>query len=72
VHLGVDLDGLTTYAAALARRQLPGQPFLLLGQMTTSDPTRSPAGTESAWAYTHVPEGVHLSADDMSSHVELI
>jgi phytoene dehydrogenase-like protein len=23
--------------------------------MTTADPTRSPAGTESAWAYTHVP-----------------
>ncbi|MER6799624.1 phytoene desaturase family protein, partial [Amycolatopsis mediterranei] len=31
--------------------------FLLLGQMTTSDPTRSPAGTEAAWAYTHVPRG---------------
>ena len=26
--------------------------------MTTSDPTRSPAGTESAWAYTHVPHGI--------------
>ena len=25
--------------------------------MTTSDPTRSPAGTESLWAYTHVPAG---------------
>jgi phytoene dehydrogenase-like protein len=23
--------------------------------MTTADPTRSPPGTESAWAYTHVP-----------------
>ena len=72
VHLGVDLNGLTTYAAALAKRELPGQPFLLLGQMTTSDPSRSPAGTESAWAYTHVPEGLHLSADDVGSHVELI
>jgi phytoene dehydrogenase-like protein len=27
-----------------------------MGQMTTADPTRSPAGTESAWAYTHVPQ----------------
>ena len=26
--------------------------------MTTSDPTRSPAGTESAWAYTHLPHGL--------------
>jgi phytoene dehydrogenase-like protein len=26
--------------------------------MTTSDPTRSPAGTESLWGYTHVPHRV--------------
>ena len=26
--------------------------------MTTADPTRSPAGTESAWAYSHVPATV--------------
>jgi phytoene dehydrogenase-like protein len=26
--------------------------------MTTSDQARSPAGTESAWAYTHVPQQV--------------
>ncbi|MTD14963.1 NAD(P)-binding protein [Nakamurella sp. YIM 132087] len=35
---------------------VPADPFLLIGQMTTSDPTRSPAGTESLWAYTHVPQ----------------
>jgi hypothetical protein len=28
--------------------------------MTTADPTRSPAGTESAWAYTHVM-GRHIA-----------
>ena len=60
VHLGVDLDGLTDYAADLATRRIPSRPFLLLGQMTTSDPTRSPAGTESAWAYTHLPAGIDL------------
>jgi phytoene dehydrogenase-like protein len=58
VHLGVDLDGMTAYGADLARRRVPGTPFVLLGQMTTSDPTRSPAGTETAWAYTHVPHQV--------------
>jgi phytoene dehydrogenase-like protein len=26
--------------------------------MTTTDPSRSPAGTESAWAYTHVPQRI--------------
>ena len=30
--------------------------------MTTSDPTRSPPGTESMWAYTHVPQGQSLNA----------
>ena len=35
---------------------MPARPFLLAGQMTTTDPTRSPAGTESMWAYTHVPQ----------------
>ena len=33
------------------------------GQMTTADPTRSPAGTESVWAYTHVPRGEQWPAD---------
>ncbi|GHF21975.1 FAD-dependent oxidoreductase [Amycolatopsis deserti] len=57
VHLDADLDGLTAYGADLACRRVPERPFLLLGQMTTTDPSRSPAGTESVWAYTHVPRG---------------
>jgi phytoene dehydrogenase-like protein len=65
VHLGVDLNGLTFYAAALAAKQMPAEPFVLLGQMTTADATRSPAGTESAWAYTHVPDGADLTEDDV-------
>ena len=43
---------------------MPAQPFLLAGQMTTTDPTRSPAGTESFWAYTHVPQQVRRDAGD--------
>jgi phytoene dehydrogenase-like protein len=42
----------------VASRTIPERPFMLAGQMTTSDPTRSPAGTESVWAYTHVPQDV--------------
>ena len=57
MHLGADLDGLVRWAADLATGRLPSSPFLLLGQMTTADPTRSPAGTESVWAYTHLPRG---------------
>jgi phytoene dehydrogenase-like protein len=28
---------------------------VLIGQMNKADPTRSPPGTETVWAYTHVP-----------------
>jgi phytoene dehydrogenase-like protein len=72
VHLGVDLDGLTRYAADLATRQVPENPFLLLGQMTTADPTRSPAGTESAWAYTHLPHGMEDSDELIEQQVKRI
>ncbi|WP_330172389.1 NAD(P)/FAD-dependent oxidoreductase [Streptomyces sp. NBC_01498] len=58
VHLADGVDGLTRFAAQLATGHVPERPFLLLGQMTTADGTRSPAGTESAWAYTHVPHRI--------------
>ena len=70
VHLGVDVDGFVDFAADLTVGRTPNRPFLLFGQMTTADPTRSPVGTESAWAYTHVPLG---SVDDdaaLADHVD--
>ncbi|MFI6074710.1 phytoene desaturase family protein [Actinoplanes sp. NPDC051343] len=70
VHLGADLNGLTRYAAELATDQIPSDPFLLLGQMTTADPSRSPAGTESVWAYTHLPHRDSWKADQIAEHVE--
>lgn len=72
VHLGVDQDGFSRFAADLAARRLPDNPFLLFGQMTTADPTRSPAGTESAWAYTHVPNGIDWTAEELADHVERV
>lgn len=64
VHLADGLDELTRFAAQIALRQVPDRPFALFGQMTTSDASRSPAGTESAWAYTHVPHDVRGDAGD--------
>ncbi len=73
VHLGGDVDGLVRWAADLETGTLPSSPFLLLGQMTTADPTRSPAGTESAWAYTHVPRGCGDAAvDELVRRVEAV
>ncbi len=64
VHLGADGDGLVRWMADLNTRVVPEHPFLLLGQTTTADPSRSPEGTESVWAYTHLPRNV---ADDASA-----
>jgi phytoene dehydrogenase-like protein len=64
VHLADGVDGLTRFAAQIATGQVPDRPFLLFGQMTTADATRSPAGTESAWAYTHVPHHIKADAGD--------
>jgi phytoene dehydrogenase-like protein len=72
LHLDADLDGLAAYGADLARRRVPERPFLLLGQMTTTDPTRSPAGTETAWAYTHLPHGLRLDAAGLAAQVAAI
>ncbi|MFF0109492.1 phytoene desaturase family protein [Streptomyces hirsutus] len=64
VHLADGVDGLTRFAAQLATGRVPDQPFLLFGQMSTADATRSPAGTESAWAYTHVPQRIKGDAGE--------
>jgi phytoene dehydrogenase-like protein len=70
VHLGADLDGLTRMSADLASGRDPREPFLLMGQMTTTDPTRSPSGTETLWAYTRLPRGGDWDADRTSRCVD--
>jgi phytoene dehydrogenase-like protein len=64
VHVGCDEQQMAHWSADIEGSILPRTPFLLVGQMTTADPSRSPAGTESAWAYTHLPRG---RADDDSA-----
>jgi phytoene dehydrogenase-like protein len=72
VHLGVDHDGFVDFAADLSVGRVPTRPFLLFGQMTTTDPSRSPEGTESAWAYTHVPRGLEWTKEKVDQHAELM
>jgi phytoene dehydrogenase-like protein len=64
VHVGADVDGIVHWAADLATHTVPSNPFALVGQMTTADPSRSPAGTEALWLYSHLPRGV---TDDASA-----
>lgn len=64
VHVADSVEGLTETFAQISAHAIPARPFLLAGQMTTADPTRSPAGTESVWAYTHVPQETRSDAGD--------
>ena len=64
VHVADDVADLVRFSGDLAAGLVPARPFLLAGQMTTTDPTRSPAGTESMWAYSHVPQHVVGDAGD--------
>lgn len=65
VHVADSAEELELAMKQIGAGALPDRPFLLAGQMTTTDPTRSPAGTESMWAYTHVPHGIDWTADSL-------
>jgi phytoene dehydrogenase-like protein len=57
LHLADSVDDLSTWSSLLASGRMPDQPFLLFGQYAVGDGTRSPAGKDTAWTYTHVPRG---------------
>ena len=57
IHVAESVDELTVTASELARRLLPSNPFLVMGQYSMGDPSRQPEGKETAWAYTHLPQG---------------
>lgn len=66
VHIADSFSQMSEALSQVAARAIPAKPFMLAGQMTTTDPTRSPEGTESFWAYTHVPQQVERDAGDGS------
>lgn len=67
VHLGGDPAGLAATSQDLTLGREPRDPFAIVGQMTTADPSRSPEGTESVWAYTHVPFGATAAVVDRAA-----
>jgi phytoene dehydrogenase-like protein len=64
LHLADSVTDMAESLSQVSAGLIPARPFMLAGQMTTSDPTRSPAGTESMWAYTHVPQESEGDAGD--------
>ncbi|UJA21369.1 NAD(P)/FAD-dependent oxidoreductase [Thermoleophilia bacterium SCSIO 60948] len=58
IHVAEGVDALTQHSAELARGLLPDEPYLVLGQYAHFDPTRSPQGKDTVWAYTHTPQTI--------------
>ena len=67
VHLGGTLDEITAAEDDVMHGRIPERPYVLLAQQSLFDPTRSPAGTHTAWGYCHVPNG---SPVDMTDRIE--
>lgn len=63
VHVTEGLAALSRHTAQLVAGEVPDEPFCLLGQYAAYDPTRAPAGKETAWAYTHVPQSSTWDGD---------
>jgi phytoene dehydrogenase-like protein len=74
VHVADSVDELSITQHELARGLLPSNPFLVMGQYSTADPSRMPPGKEVAWAYTHIPQGVDSGdlAERMEERVEVL
>jgi phytoene dehydrogenase-like protein len=67
VHIGGTLDETVASEDAVWRGRHPDRPFVLLAQPSLFDPTRAPAGSHTAWAYCHVPNG---STVNMTERIE--
>lgn len=62
VHLGGTLEEMARWES-----RFEGAPFVLLTQPSLFDASRAPAGSHTAWAYCHVPNG---STRDMTEAIE--
>jgi phytoene dehydrogenase-like protein len=55
VHVIGSLEELVAAEAAINRGEMPGRPFLLVGQQYLADPSRSRGDLHPVWVYAHVP-----------------
>ncbi|HXH89389.1 MAG TPA: NAD(P)/FAD-dependent oxidoreductase, partial [Gaiellaceae bacterium] len=68
IHVAESIDELSVTASELARGLVPTDPFLVMGQYSMADPSRQPEGKETAWAYTHLPQGAEPG--DLAERIE--
>ena len=62
VHVAETVEEVVLAGAQVGAGAVPADPFLLMGQMAAADPSRAPQGSESVWAYTHVPQRTSTDA----------
>ncbi|MDX6484930.1 MAG: hypothetical protein QOF43_83 [Gaiellaceae bacterium] len=67
VHLGGSYEEIADSERAPCENRLSERPFVLLTQPSLWDDSRAPAGSHTAWAYCHVPNG---SSADMTEAIE--
>ena len=68
VHVGGTLEEISAAESAAWNGEHPERPFVLVAQQSLFDPSRSPAGKHTGYAYCHVPFG---SSFDMTERIEL-
>lgn len=57
VHVGGTFEEIAEGERMIAKGTMPDRPFVLVAQQSLFDPTRTPDGRETVWAYCHVPKG---------------
>src|SRR5262249_48085785 len=67
IHVGGTLEEIAQHEAEVWRGSASSRPFVIVGQQSLFDPTRAPAGKQTAWGYCHVPNG---STVDMTEAIE--
>jgi phytoene dehydrogenase-like protein len=67
VHLGGSFEEIAESEAEVTAGRHPERPFVIASQPSLFDATRAPAGTQTFWAYCHVPAG---STFDMTERIE--
>jgi phytoene dehydrogenase-like protein len=74
VHVASSFGELEWQARELEVGRVPQKPFLILGQYGLADPTRAPAGKDTAWAYTHLPRDGQLdgAVERMEARIEAL
>jgi phytoene dehydrogenase-like protein len=67
VHVGGTLGEIAASERAAWNGENCARPFVLLAQPSLFDDSRAPAGSHTAWAYCHVPNG---SRENMTDAIE--